>query len=376
VSARRRYGVLTTSYPHAHAPIAGCFVREMNDALRARGHAVTTVCVARRDGAGWDAPLGDAVRAARYPLGETFYGAGAPDALSLGGGELRWRAWAGAPFALASLASAMRALDDCDVLLSHFVIPCGLLAGLRRRGRPHVAIAHGTDGWLLARAPASLQSLALRGVDTLWCTHHALRERLRLPASVRAVVRPMGWSPFEVARTASPTLRLLVLSRLVPVKRVDRAITAVRILRARGRDVSLTIAGDGPDRASLEAQAGAGVRFLGAVAPADRGRLFAEADVLLHPAGPTGGRTEGAPVAVLEAMGHGLAVVACDAGGVRELTGDTARLVPADASPEALAGAIEGLTPSVRAEFTRRALARALPWRWDATAAWVEGLTP
>lgn len=375
MSDRTRYGLLTTSHPHAGAPVAGCFVREMADALRARGHDVTTVCVARRDGERWDAPLGDDVRAARYPWGATFYGAGAPDALGLGGGALRGRAWAGAPLAVASLAWAMRALDPCDVVVSHFVLPCGVLAGLRRRGRPHLAVAHGTDGWLLARAPATLQAMALRGVDVLWCTHAALRDRLTLPPALRTVVRPMGWSELPALRVPSDTLRLLVLSRLVPLKRVHLAVDALRILRARGRDVTLTVAGDGPERASLAARAGEGVHLLGAVDPSARGALFAHADVLLHTAGPVGGRTEGAPVAVLEAMGHGLAVVACDTGGLRDLTGDTAVLLANDSSPEALADAVDRLTAAARADMARRARERALPWRWDATAAWVEGLT-
>lgn len=369
------YGLLTTSHPHAGDPVAGCFVREMADALRARGHAVTTACVARRTGEGWDAPLGTGVRAARYPGGATFYGGGAPDALGLGGGELRLRAWAGAPFAVASLAWASRALDGCDALVSHFVLPCGALASLRWRGRPHVAVAHGTDGWLLARAPARLQALALRGVGALWCTHAALRDRLALPAGLRCEVRPMGWSEHPVARSTSRSLRLLVLSRLVPVKRVERAVAAVAILRARGRDVTLTVAGDGPSRAALEAVAGDGVRFVGAVDPSQRGALFADADVFVHAAGPVDGRTEGAPVAVLEALGHGLAVVACDAGGVRELTGDAALVLPAEASPERFADAIDGLDPARRADLGDRARARAAPWRWDATAAWIEALT-
>jgi glycosyltransferase involved in cell wall biosynthesis len=183
----------------------------------------------------------------------------------------------------------------------------------------------------------------------------------------------MGWAERPVARAPSPTLRLLTLSRLVPLKRVGLAVEAVGLLRARGRDVTLTVAGDGPERAALEARAGSGVRFVGAVAPASLGALFAEADVLVHTAGAGAGRTEGAPVAVLEAMGHGLAVVACDAGGVRELTGDAAVLLAEATTPRALADALD-LGPDARRALAARGRARALPWRWDATAAWIEGL--
>lgn len=335
---------------------------------------MTTVCVARRAGSAWDVPLGPSVHAARYFWGATFYHGGAPDALALGGGTPRRRAWVAAPFALTALAWAARALDACDVLVSHFVLPCAPIASLRKRGRPHVAVAHGTDGRLLARLPSALQALALRGVDTLWCTHGALRDRIAIPEGLRCVVRPMGWSEDPSPRSCASTLRLLVLARLVAVKRVERVLEAVRVLRARGRAVTLTVAGDGPQRVSLEALAGEGVRFLGAVDPSQRGRLFAEADVLVHMAGPVAGKTEGAPVALLEAMGHGLPVVACDVGGVRELTGDAALLLPVDVSPAVLADALDTLDPPRRNALAARARQRALPWRWDHTAAWIETL--
>jgi glycosyltransferase involved in cell wall biosynthesis len=182
----------------------------------------------------------------------------------------------------------------------------------------------------------------------------------------------MGWVEQPAPRTAAAALRVLTLSRLVPLKRVERVIAAVAMLRASGHDVTLTIAGEGPARRALEAAAGEGTRFLGAVDPAARGELFARADVLVHAAGAIGARTEGAPVAVIEAMGHGLAVVACDAGGVRELTADAALLVPDPAEPTALAAALARLDLSRRADLGARARARALPWRWDATAAWLE----
>ncbi len=368
-----RIGLLTTSHPHLGEPAAGCFVREMGDALRARGHVVDTVCIARRDGDRWDEPLGDHVHPARYPWGATFYHGGAPDVLGLGGArQPPWQAAVGAPLAVASLAWAARALDHCDALVSHFILPCGLLAGLLRRGRRHVAVAHGTDGWLLARAPRALQARVIAGADLLWCTHRALRDRLAVPPATRCEVRPMGWVEQPAPRTAAATLRVLTLSRLVPLKRVERVIAAVAMLRARGHDVTLTIAGEGPARRALEAAAGEGTRFLGAVDPAARGELFARADVLVHAAGAIGARTEGAPVAVIEAMGHGLAVVACDAGGVRELTADAALLVPDPAEPTALAAALARLDLSRRADLGARARARALPWRWDATAAWLE----
>lgn len=377
---RHRIGMLTTSYPHSGDRVAGAFVRAMARALADRGHDIRVVCVARREGRAWDEPLVDphvAVRPVRYPFGETFYGAGAPDAL-LGAQSLPWKPWLGAPAALtAMLAAAWRELADSEALVSHFILPSGALAGLVRAGRPHVAVAHGTDGWLLARFPAAVQRAVLRGATRLWFTHTALRAAL-VESGVPSCVRPMGWerapAPDASERSAEVPLVLMV-SRLVPVKRVELAVRAVAELARDGRKVNLVVLGDGPERASLEALAlriaPGQVRWEGAVEGSVRDAWLARATVFLHTAGRLAdGRTEGAPAALVEAMAAGLAVVATDHGGVREIVGDAGRVV----DDRAVAGALrEVLTDDVlRGELGAKARDRAAAWRWDALAAALE----
>ncbi len=80
--------------------------------------------------------------------------------------------------------------------------------------------------------------------------------------------------------------------------------------------------------------------------------LLGAADVVVVPS-----RWEGQPLVVQEALRAGAAVVATDAGGTREVTGDAARLVPpGDAA--ALAGAIEGLLEDPAGPRRARAAAR------------------
>jgi glycosyltransferase involved in cell wall biosynthesis len=145
----------------------------------------------------------------------------------------------------------------------------------------------------------------------------------------------------------------LFLGSLTPEKGAAHAIGAV----ARAPELSLVIAGDGPERPRLEelAQevAPGRVHFTGVVAePAD---ALALADVLVLPS-----LTEGMPAVSIEAGLSGLPVVASDVGAVREvvLDGETGVVVP-PGDPAALARAVEDVLPA-RVELGRRARERCL----------------
>ncbi|HJU74191.1 MAG TPA: glycosyltransferase [Gemmatimonadaceae bacterium] len=72
------------------------------------------------------------------------------------------------------------------------------------------------------------------------------------------IVYPPVETTFYTPDGSHQVMGVLVVSALVPYKRVELAIAAAR--RAR---MPLTIVGDGPERASLEALGGGDVRFLG-----------------------------------------------------------------------------------------------------------------
>jgi len=108
----------------------------------------------------------------------------------------------------------------------------------------------------------------------------------------------------------------------------QEAIWALDILRYVHSDLHLVLAGDGPDRARLEAFV-AGVRIAAAVhfvAPgADVPALMSRAEVVWVP-----GRVEGGMQVVLEAMAAGRPVVASNWPRLAELIreGETGYLVP------------------------------------------------
>lgn len=144
--------------------------------------------------------------------------------------------------------------------------------------------------------------------------------------------------PGTGARVAGP-VRLGTVSRLVHQKGIDVAVDAVARLVATGHDVELLVAGDGPDRVTLEHRAGGlPVRFVGPLtSPAMVASHLHGLDVFLLPS-----RYEGLPNALLEARATGLPAVAADAAGVAEAAGPGTTLVAVD-DPDALAAAVAAL---------------------------------
>jgi glycosyltransferase involved in cell wall biosynthesis len=124
----------------------------------------------------------------------------------------------------------------------------------------------------------------------------------------------------------------LLAARLVPEKGVDVAIEACR--RA---GLPLVIAGEGPERARLEAQTTAadGVTFAGRLDRAALDRLRRDAAVALMPS--LSAETFG--LAAAEAMAAGVPAAASDLGALPELVPGDWLAPPGD--PSALAGAIK-----------------------------------
>jgi glycosyltransferase involved in cell wall biosynthesis len=125
---------------------------------------------------------------------------------------------------------------------------------------------------------------------------------------------------------------LVFVGRLTAEKGAD---VLLRALAAQVGASGLLIVGDGPQHSWLENQVLATsipVRFCGY--QQDVTPFLAMADVFVQPS-----RSEGLPFAALEAMAHGLPVVASRVGGLPGAVGDAGLLVPSE-DPSALAGAM------------------------------------
>ncbi len=100
----------------------------------------------------------------------------------------------------------------------------------------------------------------------------------------------------------------LIVSELVPYKRVD---SAVRAFARNGR--KLKIVGDGPEFKRLKAQSAPNIEFCGRVSDGDLKELYARCRAFLMPGEEDFGMT------AVEALASGKAVIALGKGGVREI---------------------------------------------------------
>lgn len=163
-------------------------------------------------------------------------------------------------------------------------------------------------------------------------------------AGLRARAAPEAAAAARARHALPGETVLLWLGRHVTVKDPLLLVEAFAGARAENPRLRLWLAGDGPLRAAVLARVG-GLRLaphvtdMGAVA--DPAPLLAAADALV-----LSSRSEGTPVAILEAQALGVPVVSTAVGGVPDLvpSGGPGVLVPAGDAP-ALARAMAGVSP-------------------------------
>jgi glycosyltransferase involved in cell wall biosynthesis/predicted metal-dependent phosphoesterase TrpH len=138
-------------------------------------------------------------------------------------------------------------------------------------------------------------------------------------------------------------VHVLYAGRLTREKGAD--LLADAFLRARERDprLRLLLAGGGPEEDALRTRLGEAATFLGWLDGDALARAYANADVFLFAS-----ETDTFGQVILEAQASGLAVLAVDAGGPRELIEDGRSGLLAPPEADALAAALAGLAARPR----------------------------
>lgn len=237
-----------------------------------------------------------------------------------------------------------------DAIHVHWLLPQGVVALAAARGVPTVVTTLGGDVYAL-RDPFSraLKRAVLARVDAVTAmTPDMHRRLLDLGAPPeRTHVIPVGADVESVRRLAAGIDprpgRILFAGRLVEKKGASVLLEALRRLPP-GLEWSLDVAGDGPLRASLEAEAeGLAVRFLGRRTRAELARDMAGAAVVVVPSVPAAsGDQDGLPVVLMEAMSLGRCAIGSRIPGLADAIEDgVSGLLAAPGDPGALAGALE-----------------------------------
>jgi glycosyltransferase involved in cell wall biosynthesis len=273
-------------------------------------------------------------------------------ALRLGGSDLRKLGYQVFYFVEACLLAEWMRSKRLSHLHVHFATPAsmvGLLA-TRLEGATLSITVHGPDEFYDAagyRLTEKIEACAFLCA----ISHYARSQLMKLsgPAQWDKIeISPLGvevelFTPRPV-REIPGQFEILCVGRLVSAKGQHILLRAAELLAAQGRDFLLRFVGDGPDRESLEREAGrpalAGrVRFEGSVDQEHIRELYATAGAFA-----LASFAEGIPVVLMEAMAMEIPCVTTWITGIPELieNGEDGLLV-APSDVEGLAAALERL---------------------------------
>jgi len=281
-------------------------------------------------------------------------------------------AWLTRPPGLPALLRQLAYFAEAGIVAEH----------MRERGLVHLhnhfASSSGTVAMLAAELGGFTFSLSEHGPDIFWAPDwwrlDAKFSRALFVAAISHFCRSqvLIWTPVErwgrvpivhcgvepaeypVRTHRDAGRRLLFTGRLARVKGLPVVLSAMQRLRTRHPGVELSLAGDGPDRAVLEAEArrlgvADRVRFLGYQSSDQVRTLLQDTDVFVLPS-----FAEGVPVVLMEAMASGVPVVTTRVAGVSELVEDgVSGFVVPPGDVDALAQAIDTLLadPALRTRF-------------------------
>lgn len=274
----------------------------------------------------------------------------------------------------------LRRTGDVDLIDIHYFYPDGVAGAwlAAMLGKPCTITARGTDISLIPLVSSRARRLIVEAASSASAAVtvcQALNDALvglGVPAmKVHTLRNGVDLELFQprdraLARSALGVDGPLLLSVGHLVERKGHHLIVEALADLSG--VTLLIAGDGPERGTLERTAErAGVadrvRFLGAVAHEQLAEIYSAADVLV-----LASSREGWANVLLEAMACGTPVAATDIWGTPEVvaTPEAGRLIP-----ERTAKAIAATVQRLLAELPDRAATRAYAGRfsWDATTA-------
>ncbi|MFL6021507.1 MAG: glycosyltransferase [Gaiellaceae bacterium] len=285
--------LVSQMYPGPSDPDLGVFVRGMEEALAARGHAVERAVLTHR-----------------------------------GGGKHKYLT-----LSAATLRAARRFRPD--VVYAHFLVPTGLIAALAGRA-PLVVTAHGRDVRNVGALPgiALATRFVVRRAAAVIAVSDYLRRELetKVPdarGKTQVVDSGVDLERFRVEPAPPGTPRYLCIASLIQRKNVLRLADAFAGLG----EGTLTFVGDGPLRGELEGRPG--VELTGRLSYDEIPERIAAAHVVCQPS-----LIEPFGQALLEAMACGRSVVATRIGGPPEFVPPEAGVLVDPADEGALADAL------------------------------------
>lgn len=281
-------------------------------------------------------------------------------------------------FLFASFLPSLRLIRKWkpDIIHAHFVVPTGALAwalslatGTRYALTAHLGDVPGgvpeqTEGLFRIVGPLMKpiwrRATRVSAVSRFVCKLVKAAGRDQCDVILNGVP-PLAGKPALASRTEPG---IVMVGRLSVQKDPLLAIASLAPLRDLGW--TFHVIGDGPLRESMEAESrhqGLKTVFHGWLGAADVARLLGQSDILLMTS-----RHEGLPVAAIEALQYGLAIVGSRIEGLSDVVDDGVNGFLAERTPDALADALAQLLrdPARLQSFRRASLEKAADFDLEA----------
>jgi glycosyltransferase involved in cell wall biosynthesis len=389
-------GIITTSYPRFKDDWCGYFIKELGKYLAQKGYSIEIVLP---EPSFIYKPLRlENISLTYIPyfrprsLQRLCYGMGIIDNI-IGNPWLALEV----PALIGSMAGvSLLRKKRWRVIMSHWMVPAGLIGGLIKGQRNHIIVCHSSDIWLLEHIPLGrllaefiitrASSILFPSLDLKVRFSLLLKQRRSLLDSISYIL-PMGiYIPSLPSVRERERIRshygirgigVLFMGRLVNLKGLSYLIRGMRGLDS----FSLLVAGSGPEEESLKKLAlelGVRAHFFGVVGGKTKEALFRAADIFVLPSVRLdSGRTEGLPYVLLEAMARQLVPIATNVGGIKEIitSGHTGILIPPKDS-KAISSALQLLAknPELRKYIATKAYQKAKEYSWEVIGPKIERL--
>ena len=221
------------------------------------------------------------------------------------------------------------------IIHTHFILPDGLMSCLLKLelGLPYIITAHGSDvpGYNPDKLRFAHRILApvwrfvtAKADHIIWPSSSLQKIASHQPLKTHNTIIPYGFEINQFQPQVKRKKRILVVTRMLRRKGIQYLIQALKGLNL---EYSIHIVGDGPYLPILRknaAQVNARIKFYGWL---DNGssqfrHLLESSQIFVLPS-----ESENFPVALLEAMAAGLAIITTKGTGCEDVVGDTGILV-------------------------------------------------
>ena len=351
---------LTTSYPTDVDPFRGPFIERWAHHMQVLGASVHVIGPAAKK------PIGSCQYTGFRDIGGSLRGSGVPDEMQT---KPVWGSVRGAAITLEMVKTTRRLISKADALVCHWLLP-SVYAGLASAmgtGVPVHGYAHGGDIALIESMPRSIAKricqVADRQCHSLIFVSENLQSRfnrlLERPSKAQQHVIPMGIEPalpdLDFRRWLKAQARgrpiITTLGRHVKIKGLDLVFKALR----EETDILWVAAGDGPYREQLDQYAKKSpldILLPGQITPSQRDALFEETAVFVQFSRQLGTRSEGHPVALIEALSAGVPSIVSRSGGMPAIAEKAGCLMVEEGDGDALKRAILKLLDDAKARQT------------------------